>query len=159
MTPPGFVTRTISAAVRPVVVDVLDDLVREDEVEVIVRIGQGLADADHDVGQLGAGLGHPLRLDLDAVDVIGEVAEAAHVGADAAADVEDRGALEVDEPAHHLQAAVLAVAPRVAGPPALDRGAGGLLAEVGRHACATVRHGTVRVRLARRRPADRPRAR
>ena len=102
MVPPGLVTRTISAAVARSSCDVLDDLVGEDQVEVVVGIGQVLAHGQHDVGQLRAGLGDALLLDLDAVDVVGVLAEAAHVGADAAADVEHARVLEVDEPAHHL---------------------------------------------------------
>ena len=114
-----------------VVIDVLDDLVAEDEVEVVIGVGQVLADRQHDVGQFLAGLGHPLLLDLDAVDVIAVLAEAAHVGADAAAHVEHTRVLEVDVLAHHLEAAVLAVAPRVAGPAALDGRGRRLLGLVG----------------------------
>ena len=106
----------------PVVVDVLDDLVGEDEVEVVVGVGQGLAHAEHDVGQLRAGLGDPLRLDLDAVDVVAEYWRKRRTYVPMPQPTSRmRGALEVHEAAHHLEPAVLAVAPRVARPPALDR--------------------------------------
>ena len=113
----------------PVVVDVLDDLVGEDEVEVVVRVGQGLADGQHDVGQAAVGWPPPTRSGSTSMPWTSSrvLAEATHVGADAAAHVEDARVLEVHEAAHHLQPAVLAVAPRVAGTPALDGGLRGLL--------------------------------
>jgi len=107
-----------------VVVDVLDHLVREDHVEVIVGKGERLAGCQVDVRQLQARLRDPVGLDVDAVHVVGVLAEAPHIRADAAADVEDTRTLERHEATHHLEAAVLAEAPAVTGTSALDRRGG-----------------------------------
>ena len=90
-----------------IVIDVLDDLVGEDHVEVIVGVGQCLTHREHDVGQALAGLGDAIRFDLDTVNVVAVVAEAAHVRADATADVEDAGILQRDVAPHHLEASIL----------------------------------------------------
>ncbi len=109
-----------------VVRDVLDHFIGEDQVEVVIRIGEVLAHREHDVGQLGTRLRHAFRFDLDAVDVFAVLAEAPHVRADAAAHIEHPRPLKIHESADHLQPSVLAIAPGVAGPAALD-GRGGRL--------------------------------
>ena len=68
-----------------------------------------------------------------------ELAEAADVGTDAAADIEDPCPVEVDETTDHLESPILAVAPREARSAALDRCRGRLLGPFVRCALAVWR--------------------
>jgi hypothetical protein len=109
----------------PVVGDVLQHLVGEDDVEGSVGEREVLADGlDHASGPLPR-LQHPLALDLDAKDVRGLAQEGSGVHPHAAPHVEHAPARERHPAAHHPQSPFLPRPPDVGGFTAVSTFIGG----------------------------------
>src|SRR5439155_20960553 len=94
-----------------------DDLVQHHEVKRAGTEGKIFARREHQAGGGARPLPQPLRVDVDAHDVIAELAELAHVEAEAAADVEDARAFEGEELPDEIKTAVLAGPPNETGIP------------------------------------------
>ena len=96
---------------RAVVVDVLDHLVEHDDVEGAVAERQVLSDGQHEARRRLRALAKAFGVDVDAGDVVAELAELAHVDAEPAADIEDARAFERCVVPDEIQAAVLTEPP------------------------------------------------
>ncbi len=103
---------------RPVVADVFQHLVGKDHVKEIVGIRQRFGGAHLDALQGLPGLGHPLGVDIHAIDLVTKIVEAAHEQAQATAGIEDAGILQRHDGPHQVEPPLLALTPDVTGCPA-----------------------------------------
>lgn len=103
-----------------IVPNVLDHFMEEDHVEGFVDERQLLRRGHRDGGQVLGGLLDPGLLDIHPVNAVRKAAELPHPDANAAANVQNRGALQIHITAEQRQSALLAPAPDVAGMTAQD---------------------------------------
>jgi hypothetical protein len=97
-----------------IVIDMLEDLVKEDDVEGVVGERHTLTDREAEVRHFEGAFGDALCIDVGAINVVREVAEASDESAHAAANVVDALALKGDLLADHCEATLKAARPHLA---------------------------------------------
>ena len=113
--PPGLVTRSASRSVsRSLVTCSITSLSKMPSKTLSAKGSVSPTPTTEAVDALARPVVAAAGVDVHAVSVVGEVAEAPHVGAEAAADVEHARAFERHVATQHLQAPLLAEAPDVA---------------------------------------------
>jgi hypothetical protein len=104
-----------------VVIHMLEHLVKENDVEGVIGERHALADGEPEVGHFEGAFGDMLGVDIGAVDLFREFAEASDERADPTPDVVDTLVLERDLLADHTKAALETARPDLAG--VAERGA------------------------------------
>ena len=110
----------------PIIGDVLDDFVEENDVEAFILKGQAFRLGEGQARQVIVRLLHPVLLNVDSEYAIRKSMEGADPGAHAASDIENRLVFEGNVPTKEIETPVLTAPPYIAGVAAKNKsGRGG----------------------------------